>query len=86
MTTLGRIVFAIAMIGFGVTALIYGDFTHNLQPVDLIVPRTMPGYVPLATPLSATATVAVVGAHVRGHRDGRHRVDPCGPRIGQTRP
>lgn len=48
MLVLGRSVFAIAMIGFGTLSLIYRDFVHNLQPVDLLVPASTPGYVPVA--------------------------------------
>ena len=48
MLVLGRSVFAIAMIGFGILSLIYRDFVHNLQPVDLLVPASTPGYVPVA--------------------------------------
>jgi uncharacterized membrane protein YphA (DoxX/SURF4 family) len=48
MLALGRSVFAIAMIGFGVVSLIYRDFVHNLQPVDLLVPASTPGYLTLA--------------------------------------
>jgi uncharacterized membrane protein YphA (DoxX/SURF4 family) len=58
MLVLGRSLFAIAMIGFGVLSLIYRDFVHNLQPVSLIVPASMPGYVPLAL-LSGVSLVAV---------------------------
>lgn len=48
MLALGRSLFAVALMGFGVLCLIYRDFVHNLQPVDLHVPPTTPGYVPLA--------------------------------------
>ncbi|MGH7638632.1 MAG: hypothetical protein ACREOK_13375 [Gemmatimonadaceae bacterium] len=44
----GRIVFAIALIGLGVVSLIFRDFVHNLQPVDLLVSTTTPGYRPFA--------------------------------------
>jgi uncharacterized membrane protein YphA (DoxX/SURF4 family) len=48
MLVLGRSVFAIATIGFGALSIIYRDFVHNLQPVDLLLPASTVGYVPLA--------------------------------------
>jgi uncharacterized membrane protein YphA (DoxX/SURF4 family) len=40
----GRILFAIAITGFGAICLFYTDFVHSLQPV----PESMPGYRVLA--------------------------------------
>ncbi len=48
MLALGRIIFALAIIGFGIVGLHFRDFTHNLQPVELIVPPSTPGYETLA--------------------------------------
>ncbi len=49
----GRILYAIAMIGFGVICLVYQDFLNSLQPV----PAATPGY-----PVLAVATGAVLVA------------------------
>lgn len=67
MLVLGRTMFAIAVIGFGALSLIYRDFVHNLQPVDLLVPASTPGYVPLAllTGVFLIAAGALVLAQVR---------------------
>jgi uncharacterized membrane protein len=67
MLVLGRSLFAIAMIGFGVLSLIYRDFVHNLQPVSLLVPESLPGYVPLAVlnGLFLIVAGALIGLQVR---------------------
>jgi uncharacterized membrane protein len=44
MLRIGRIAYAVAMVGFGVLCLGYVDFVHQLQPV----PSWFPAYVPLA--------------------------------------
>lgn len=67
MLALGRSLFAVALIGFGVLCLIYRDFVHNLQPVDLLVPVTTPGYVPLALLSGAFLVVAGLATLLR-HR------------------
>jgi uncharacterized membrane protein YphA (DoxX/SURF4 family) len=51
--TMGRIVFAIAMIAFGILCLVYVDFVNSLQPV----PASTPGYAYLAV---ATGVLLVV--------------------------
>lgn len=44
----GRMVFALAVAGFGIVSLLYGDFVRQLQSVNELVPRTTPGYGPFA--------------------------------------
>jgi uncharacterized membrane protein len=53
MLSAGRIVFSIAIVGFGVVCLMHVDFIHQLQPV----PLWMPGYRLLAV-LNAMALIA----------------------------
>lgn len=67
MFALGRTLFAVALVGFGTLCLIYRDFVHNLQPVDLLVPATTPGYVPLAL-LSGAFLIAAGLATLFRHR------------------
>jgi uncharacterized membrane protein YphA (DoxX/SURF4 family) len=50
------------LIGFGALSLIYRDFVHNLQPVDLLVSAATPGYLPLA--LLSGAFLIAAGALV----------------------
>jgi uncharacterized membrane protein YphA (DoxX/SURF4 family) len=44
MIVLGRILFGVAMVGFGVIGLVFVEFVHNLQPVRAFVPTSTPGY------------------------------------------
>jgi uncharacterized membrane protein YphA (DoxX/SURF4 family) len=44
----GRIIFAIAMMGFGIVCLVFVDFVRQLQPVSEFVPASTPGYGLLA--------------------------------------
>lgn len=44
----GRALFAISITGFGVLCLIYVDFVHQLQPVDVLLPASTLAYSILA--------------------------------------
>lgn len=44
----GRTLFAVAMMGFGVLCLGFVNFVHQLQPIETLVPATTPGYGVLA--------------------------------------
>jgi uncharacterized membrane protein YphA (DoxX/SURF4 family) len=57
----GRVLYAIAMMGFGAICLIYVDFVNSLQPV----PASMPGYKFLAV-LTGIMLIAVGLAIVSG--------------------
>lgn len=48
MLSVGRVVFAAAIVGFGVLCLSFVDFVHQLQPVDVLLPASTPGYGLLA--------------------------------------
>jgi uncharacterized membrane protein YphA (DoxX/SURF4 family) len=40
----GRILFAVAMVGFGVLCVVAVDFVNQLQPVNQFLPASTPGY------------------------------------------
>lgn len=66
MLSAGRIVFAIAIVGFGIVCLAHVDFIHQLQPV----PSWVPGYTFLAV-LNGIALIAAglaIVANVRVHQ------------------
>jgi hypothetical protein len=44
LSALGRVVFGLGVLGFGIAGLLFGDFLRSLQPV----PQAVPGYAPLA--------------------------------------
>ncbi len=65
MLTLGRIVYAVAMLGFGLLCLQYLDFVHQLQPI----PAWIPGYTLFAiltgVGLIAAGTAIVLDRNAR---------------------
>ena len=57
----GRILFATAIVGFGLLCLVYVDFIHQLQPVDVLLPASTLAYSALAI-LIGVVLVAAGGA------------------------
>lgn len=63
----GRILFAVAIVGFGVLCLAFADFVHQLQPVDVLLPGSAPlyGVLALATGVFLGAAGLAIASHVR---------------------
>lgn len=61
--SVGRTLFAVAVVGFGVLCLTFVDFVHQLQPMDVLMPGSTPvhGVLALATGvLLAVAGLAIL--------------------------
>ena len=64
----GRIVYGAAIVGFGTLCVVFGDFVHQLQPVNLFLPESTPGLGVLAR-LNGIVLIAAGLAIVAGwHR------------------
>lgn len=66
----GRIIFAIAMVGFGIVCLVFVEFVRQLQPVREFVSASTPGYGLLAvlTGLLLIAAGGAILANVKTHQ------------------
>lgn len=67
---IGRTFFAIAMVGFGILCLAYDDFVHQLQPVDMFLPASAPGYriLALLTGVILVAAGLAIVANVKAYQ------------------
>lgn len=65
----GRTLLAVAIVGFAVLSLTFGDFVHQLQPVDVLLPDSSPLYGALAVATGVFLAVAglAIGIDVRAH-------------------
>ncbi|MFW6193158.1 MAG: hypothetical protein ACOC83_06700 [Gemmatimonadota bacterium] len=60
----GRVLFAVALVGFGVLCLVFGDTVHQLQPMDVLLSESTPMYGVLA--LATGAFLVVAGLAIAG--------------------
>lgn len=65
----GRTLLAVAIVGFAVLSLTFGDFVHQLQPVDVLLPDSAPLYGVLAVATGVFLAVAglAIAIDVRAH-------------------
>lgn len=67
--SVGRTLLAVAIVGFAVLSLTFGDFVHQLQPVDVLLPDSSPLYGALAVATGVFLAVAglAIAIDVRAH-------------------